>query len=70
MPKIKTHKATAKRLRYSGSGKLMRTKTGKSHLRRKKPKRVKRDFDETFEVTHKGTLKRVNKLAPYLSKKK
>ena len=69
MPKIKTHKATAKRLRYSGSGKLMRTKTGKSHLRRKKPKRVKRDFDETFEVTHKGTLKRVRKLAPYLKKK-
>ena len=70
MPKIKTHKATAKRLRYSGSGKLMRTKVGKSHLRRKKPKRVKNQFDETFEVTHKGTLKRVKKLAPYLGKKK
>jgi large subunit ribosomal protein L35 len=69
MPKIKTHKATAKRLRYSGKGKLMRTKTGKSHLRRKKSKRVKRDFDETFEVTHKGTIKRVRKLAPYLKKK-
>ncbi len=69
MPKIKTHKATAKRLRYSGKGKLMRTKTGKSHLRRKKPKRVKRQFDETFEVTHKGTRTRVRKLAPYLKKK-
>lgn len=69
MPKIKTHKATAKRLRYSGTGKLMRTKIGKSHLRRKKPKRVKRQFDETFEVTHKGTRTRVRKLAPYLKKK-
>lgn len=69
MPKIKTHKATAKRLRYSGKGKLMRTKTGKSHLRRKKSKRVKRQFDETFEVTHKGTRTRVRKLAPYLKKK-
>jgi large subunit ribosomal protein L35 len=69
MPKIKTHKATAKRLRYSGSGKLMRTKVGKSHLRRKKSKRVKRDYDETFEVTHTGTIKRVRKLAPYLKKK-
>ena len=69
MPKIKTHKATAKRLRYSGSGKLMRTKVGKSHLRRKKAKRVKRQYDETFEVTHKGTIKRVRKLAPYLKKK-
>jgi large subunit ribosomal protein L35 len=69
MPKIKTHKATAKRLRYSGTGKLMRTKIGKSHLRRKKSKRVKRQFDETFEVTHKGTRTRVRKLAPYLKKK-
>ena len=69
MPKIKTHKATAKRMRYSGGGKLMRTKVGKSHLRHNKPKRVKREFDETFEVTHKGTQKRVKKLAPYLDKK-
>jgi large subunit ribosomal protein L35 len=69
MPKIKTHKATAKRMRYSGKKKLMRTKSGKSHLRRKKKKSVKRDYDETFEVTHKGTLKRVRKLAPYLKKK-
>ena len=69
MPKIKTHKATAKRFRYSGSGKLMRTKAGKSHLRRKKKARVKRDFDETFEVTHKGTRDRVGKLAPYLKHK-
>jgi hypothetical protein len=28
VPKIKTHKATAKRFRYSGSGKLMRTRGG------------------------------------------
>jgi len=69
MPKIKTHKATAKRMRYSGKGKLMRTKSGKSHLRRKKKRDVKRDYDETFEVTHKGTIKRVRKLAPYLKKK-
>jgi large subunit ribosomal protein L35 len=69
MPKIKTHKATAKRMRYSGRGKLMRTKSGKSHLRRKKKRAVKRDYDETFEVTHKGTRKRVRKLAPYLKNK-
>ncbi len=33
--KIKTHKATAKRFRVTGTGKLMRTKIGKSHLRRR-----------------------------------
>jgi len=69
MPKIKTHKATAKRFRYSGTGKLMRTKSGKSHLRRKKPQRVKRQYAETFEVPYKGQRKRVRRLAPYLKKK-
>ena len=69
MPKMKTHKATAKRFQYTGSGKLMRTKIGKSHLRRKKSKRVKRMFDEMHEVTNTGMKKRVRKLAPYLKKK-
>lgn len=69
MPKIKTHKATAKRFKYSGSGKLMRTKIGKSHLRRKKTKRVKRMFDEMHVVKASATKKRVRKLAPYLKKK-
>jgi large subunit ribosomal protein L35 len=69
MPKIKTHKATAKRFKYSGSGKLMRTKIGKSHLRRKKKKRVKRMYDEMHVVDNKATKKRVRKLAPYLGKK-
>jgi len=69
MPKIKTHKATAKRFRYSGKGKLMRTKIGKSHLRRKKSKRVRGMFDEMHEVTDTASQKRVRKLAPYLDKK-
>ncbi len=68
MPKIKTHKATAKRFKYSKRGKLMRTKVGKSHLRRKKSKRVKRMLNEMHEVTTKGEIKRVQKLAPYLKK--
>jgi large subunit ribosomal protein L35 len=69
MPKIKTHKATAKRFKYTGSGKLMRTKIGKSHLRRKKSKRVKALFDTMIEVDSKGTRKRVQKLIPYANKK-
>jgi large subunit ribosomal protein L35 len=68
MPKIKTHKATAKRFKYTGSGKLMRTKIGKSHLRRKKSKRVKRMFDEMHEVTSTASKKRIRKLTPYLDK--
>jgi large subunit ribosomal protein L35 len=69
MPKIKTHKATAKRFRYTGRGKLMRTKIGKSHLRRKKPRRVKVLFDRMLEVEDAGSKKRVRRLAPYLGKK-
>ena len=68
MPKIKTHKATSKRFTYSGSGKLMRTRIGKSHLRRSKPMRVKAQFDETFVVAERATQVRIQRLAPYLKK--
>lgn len=66
MPKIKTHKATAKRFKRTGRGKLIRVKIGKSHLRRKKAKRVKRLFDEYMEVEELATKKRIRRLAPYL----
>ncbi len=70
MPKMKTHKATSKRFKYTGSGKLMRTKIGKSHLRRKKKKRTKVLFDEMLEVKSPGERKRVQKLIPYAKKGK
>ncbi len=68
MPKIKTHKVTAKRFKYSGRGKLLRTKVGKSHLRRRRSKRVKRMFDEMHEVTTRRDIKRIKRLVPYLKK--
>lgn len=64
--KLKTHKATAKRFRLTGSGKLMRTKGGKSHLRRRTSKRTKRLFDEMLPVKGRGIVKRVRRLAPNL----
>ena len=67
MPKMKTYKAAAKRFQYTGSGKLMRTRVGKSHLRRRKPARVKRMFDEMHEVTSYGARRRVRRLLPYRS---
>jgi len=66
--KIKTHKATSKRFRVTGSGKLVRTKGGKSHLRRRTSKRTKRLFTEMLPVQGKGLVKRVHRLAPYLKK--
>lgn len=64
--KIKTHKATSKRFRLSGAGKLMRTKGGKSHLRRRTSKRTKRLFEEMIPVKGRGIVRRVRRLAPYL----
>jgi len=71
MPKIKTHKSTSKRFRLTkgGKGKLMRTKVGKSHLRRKKSKRAKRLYDEMIPVETTGFKRRVRRLAPYLGEK-
>ncbi|MFP4394815.1 MAG: 50S ribosomal protein L35 [Anaerolineales bacterium] len=71
MPKIKTHQATAKRFRRTkgGKGKLVRTKQGKSHLRRKKSKRARAKFDEMLLVENVGTRARVQRLAPYLHEK-
>lgn len=70
MPKMKTHKSTKRRFKVTGTGKLMRTKIGKSHLRRKKPQRTRRLFDEYLVVTDKATIKRVRRLAPILWKRK
>jgi large subunit ribosomal protein L35 len=68
--KLKTHKATAKRFRLTGSGKLVRTKGGKSHFRRRTSKRTKALFTEMVPVQGKGFKKRIKRLAPYLSKYK
>lgn len=68
--KLKTHKATAKRFRLTGSGKLVRTKGGKSHLRRRTSKRTKRLFTEMIPVAGAGIRRRIRRLAPYLTKYK
>ncbi len=68
--KIKTHKATSKRFRLTGSGILVRTKGGKSHFRRRTSKRTKRLLDEMLPVKGRGIIKRVHQLAPYLKEVK
>jgi large subunit ribosomal protein L35 len=66
--KLKTHKATSKRFRLTGSGVLMRTKGGKSHLRRRTSKRTKALLDEMIVVQGKGFIKHIHRLAPSLKK--
>ena len=64
MPKLKTHKGAKSRFHVTASGKLMRAKGMKSHLRRNKAKRVKRMFDEMIPV-NKADEKRLKRLVPY-----
>lgn len=67
--KLKTHKATSKRFRVTGSGKLVRTKGGKSHFRRRRSKRTKAMLDSMVVVEGSSFVKRIHRLAPHLKKK-
>lgn len=64
MPKMRTHKITQGRFHITGSGKIMRTKVGKSHLRMRKAKRVKRLFDKKLPVSRSDRA-RIRRLLPY-----
>jgi large subunit ribosomal protein L35 len=64
MPKLKTHKGAQSRFHITGSGKIVRTKGGKSHLRRKKPARVKRQYDEMLPVSS-ADKRRIKRILPY-----
>ena len=64
MPKVKTHKGAAKRFQYSGTGKIMRTRHMKSHLRRNKTRRTKQQFDEML-VAAPADQKRIKRVLPY-----
>jgi large subunit ribosomal protein L35 len=66
--KLKTHKATSKRFRTTGTGKIVRTKGGKSHLRRNRSKRTKALLSEMITVKGEKIQQRVSRLAPYMDK--
>ena len=50
MPKMKTHRGSAKRFRVTGSGKIMRAKAYKSHILTKKTAKRKRNCRHETEV--------------------
>jgi len=64
MPKLKTHKGAKSRFHITGTGKIMRVKGPKSHLRRRKAKRVRSQFDEMIEL-HPSNRTRMKRLIPY-----
>jgi len=68
--KLKTHKATSKRFRVTGTGKVVRTKGGKSHFRRRTSSRTKRLFTKMIPVKGKKFQKTIRRLVPYMNKYK
>jgi large subunit ribosomal protein L35 len=64
MPKLKTHKGAKRRFHITGSGKILRAKGGKSHNKTKKPKRVRRMFDEMHPISP-SDRRKIQKTLPY-----
>jgi large subunit ribosomal protein L35 len=65
MPKIRTHKGTAKRFRLTSTGKVMRRKAFRSHLLEHKSSKRKREYRSQHEVAR-VDRHTVIRLAPYL----
>jgi large subunit ribosomal protein L35 len=62
-PKLKTHKGAKRRFKITATGKIMHAKGMKSHLRRKKAPRVKRQFDK-MQVMNDVTVPQVRRMLP------
>ena len=64
MPKLKTHKGAKSRFHITATGKILRVKGPKSHLRRRKAKRVKSLFDTKIAL-HPADRVRIKRLIPH-----
>ncbi|HKK54325.1 MAG TPA: 50S ribosomal protein L35 [Patescibacteria group bacterium] len=64
MPKIKTHKATAKRFKVTGTGKIKQRKGGQDHFNSKETGKTTRQKRRDKDV-YKGLTKTVKQLTPY-----
>ena len=65
MPKMKTHRGAAKRLKKTASGKLKRRRAYKSHILTKKSRKRKRRLRKSALV-FKGEAKRLKQIVAYL----
>jgi large subunit ribosomal protein L35 len=65
MPKMKTHRGTAKRIKKTGTGKFKRANAFKSHILTKKSSKRKRNLRKTSYVSA-TQEKTMRKLLPYL----
>jgi large subunit ribosomal protein L35 len=68
VPKIKTHKATVKRIKVTGTGKILRSRGFQNHKKSAKSKRSLRKMDDMF-VANPGMKRRIRALVPGLKVK-
>ena len=64
MPKMKTHRGAAKRVKKTGTGKLKRMRSNKSHILTKKTTKRKRRLRQS-DLFSKADAKKLNKILPY-----
>ncbi len=65
MPKMKTHRGAAKRVKLTATGKLKRGHAYTSHILNKKSPKTKRNLRKAGLIST-GDMKRVRVLLPYL----
>lgn len=65
MPKLKTKKAVAKRVKVTGTGKLRKTKANKQHILTKKSPKRKRDLRKS-DLVDSTNLKQMKRVLPYI----
>ena len=64
MPKMKTHRGAAKRVKKTGTGKLKRMRAFKSHILTKKNRKRKRRLRRSDFVAA-ADKKRIDRMLPY-----
>ncbi|OPZ65255.1 MAG: 50S ribosomal protein L35 [Firmicutes bacterium ADurb.Bin506] len=64
MPKMKTHRASAKRFRVTGNGLIVKNKAGRRHILEKKTPKRKRNMRKA-DVMNASDQKVVRQLIPY-----
>jgi large subunit ribosomal protein L35 len=65
MPKLKTHRGLAKRVKVTATGKLKRSKAYHSHLLSSKTPKMKRRLSKS-DTIHPSDAKKMKSLIPYL----
>jgi len=65
MPKMKSHRGSAKRFSRTGSGKIKRNQANKQHILTSKTTKRKRQLRGTVELAA-ADVARVERLLPYL----